>query len=82
MLSFIDKAKKKVDGPPAAVRDEAAAHREKGESDVAGDPQVAGARDGDDGADGEYVGRTTPVFDAEVQQSGAAPRSEEARGSG
>ena len=81
-MSFIDKAKKKVDDLSATVRDEVAAQDEKGESDVAGDSNVAGARDGDDGADGEYVGRTNPAFDAEVQQSGAEARSEEARGFG
>lgn len=82
MLSFIEKAKKKVDDLAATVRDDVAAEHEKAESDVAADPKVAGARDGDDGADGEYVGRTNPVFDAEVQQSGAEARSEAARGSG
>lgn len=58
------------------AKDRKAAHDEKAESDIAADPHVAGARDGDDDSDGEYVGRTNPQFDADVQQTGAEARSE------
>ena len=85
-MTFIDRAKDKVaelsDSVQNTVRDETAAHEEKAESDVASDSAVAGSRAGDDGADGEYVGRTSPTFDAETQQSGAEARSEAARDSG
>ena len=81
-MTFIDKVKNKVADLADSVGDEAAAQDEKAESDVAGDSHVAGARDGGDGDDGEYVGRTTPAFDAEVMQSGAEARSEAARDSG
>lgn len=78
VLSFIGKAKKRVDDLAAALRDEVAAQHEKGQSDVTGDSRVAGARDG---ADGEYVGRRT-LRSTPMGQSGAEARSEESRGSG
>ncbi|MBO0679157.1 hypothetical protein JRC04_16960 [Mycolicibacterium sp. S2-37] len=58
-----------------------AAREERAESDVEPDAAVAGSRAGADG-DGSYVGRESPQFDAEVQQSGAEARSEAARKSG
>jgi hypothetical protein len=74
-----DGFKDKVGRLVGRVRDEHAAREERGESDVAADPGVAGSRAGTDGADGDYVGRTSPQFDAEVQQSGAEARSEAQR---
>lgn len=70
------KAFKSVSG---AARDERAAREEKTESDITPDAHVAGSRAGGDGDDGPYVGRTTPQFDSEVEQSGAEARSEESR---
>jgi hypothetical protein len=55
------------------------ARNQKAESDIEADAHVAGARDGGDGAEGEYVGRTNPQFDADVQETGAEARSESAR---
>lgn len=80
-MSFIDRLKKKLGDLAGGARSEAAAQKEKGESDVAGDSAVAGSRAGDDGADGDYVGRTSPVFDAETEPSGAEARTEDKRGS-
>jgi hypothetical protein len=53
------------------AKDEHVARQEKAESDIAADAGVAGARANTDGEDGSYVGRTSPQFDAEVQESGA-----------
>lgn len=78
-MSLLDTAKDKAEDLISAAKDKKAAHDEKAESDVAADRAVAGSRAGDDGADGEYVGRTSPQFDAEVQQSGAEARSEAKR---
>jgi hypothetical protein len=64
------------------ARDEHAARQEKAESDIAADAGVAGSRANTDGEDGSYVGRTSPQFDAEVQESGAEARSEARRLSG
>lgn len=79
VVTFVDTVKNKVGDLADAARDGKAAHDEKAESDVESDSAVAGARDGDDGANGEYVGRTSPAFDAETMESGAEARSEEAR---
>ena len=81
-MTFIDEVKKKVGDLAVTVKDEAAAHDEKDESDVAADSHVAGSRAGDDGADSDYVGRTSPDIDSDVEQSGAEARSEETRRSG
>jgi hypothetical protein len=81
-VTIKDSLKKAFDNVTGAAKDEMAARDEKSESDIAPDPHVAGSRasaDGDDGADGPYVGRTTPQFDAEVEQSGAEARSEASR---
>jgi hypothetical protein len=80
-VTIKDHLKKAVENVTGAAKDELAARKEKSESDIAPDPRVAGSRAGgeDDGDDGPYVGRTTPQFDAEVEQSGAEARSEEAR---
>lgn len=61
------------------TRDWRAARREMSESDISPDAGVAGSRANTDGNDGSYVGRTSPQFDAEVEQSGAEARSEAMR---
>lgn len=78
-MSFLDGMKEKANRLVAKVRNERAARRDKAESDIAADPHVAHSRANTDGNDGSYVGRTTPQFDAEVQESGAEARSEAAR---
>ncbi len=57
------------------ARRQYSAHREKAESDIVADAVVAGSRANADGHDGSYVGRTTPQFDAETQESGAEARA-------
>ena len=78
-MTLIDQMKKRIGDLSTTARDELAAHREKAESDVASDSHVAGSRAGDDGVDGEYVGRTGPDIDSDVEQSGAEARSEQKR---
>jgi hypothetical protein len=80
-VTIKDHLKKAFENVTGAAKDELAAREEKSESDIAPDPHVAGSRAGGegDGDDGPHVGRTTPQFDAEVEQSGAEARSEEAR---
>jgi hypothetical protein len=82
-VTISDQLKKAFQKVTGGARDEVAAREEKSESDIAPDKHVAGSRaggDGDgDGDDGPYVGRTTPQFDAEVEQSGAEARSEQSR---
>jgi hypothetical protein len=77
-MSFIETAKEAASRLVHAARDERAARDEKAESDVSADSHVAGTRAGDED-DGDYVGRTNPQFDADVQQSGAEARSEARR---
>ncbi len=78
-MKVIDYVKNKVSDRSTRARDWIAAHDEKAESDIAADPHVAGSRAGDDDTDGEYVGRTGPDIDSDVEQSGAEARSEEKR---
>jgi uncharacterized protein YjbJ (UPF0337 family) len=78
-MKFLDDVKEKVGRIVGKAKDEHAARQEKAESDIAADAGVAGSRANLDGDDGSYVGRTTPQFDAEVQESGAEARSEAAR---
>lgn len=78
-MSFIDDVKNKVGDLVGSARDNRAAHQEKAESDVEADPAVAGSRANTDDEDGSYVGRTSPQFDADVQESGAEARSEAER---
>jgi hypothetical protein len=86
-VTIKDHLKKAFENVTGAAKDELAAREEKSESDIAPDPHVAGSRaggdgegeGGEDGEDGPYVGRTTPQFDAEVEQSGAEARSEQSR---
>jgi hypothetical protein len=78
-MSIKDHLKKAIDDVTGAARDDVAAHEEKAESDIEPDSHVAGSRASDDGEDGPYVGRTSPQFDSEVEQSGAEARSEQAR---
>lgn len=61
------------------VKNKALGRGEKGTSDIAHDPHVAGSRAAKDGEDGSYVGRTGPDVALDVEQSGAEARSEEAR---
>ncbi len=81
-MTIKDSLKKAFENVTGAAKDELAAREEKSESDIAPDPHVAGSRASADGDDGPYVGRTTPQFDAEVEQTGAEARSEETRRSG
>lgn len=78
-MSFIDDVKNKVGDLADAARDKRAANEEKAESDVEADAAVAGSRANTDDDDGSYVGRTSPQFDADVQESGAEARSEAER---
>ena len=78
-MSFIDDVKNKVGDLAGTARDNRAARREKAESDVQPDAGVAGSRANVDDQDGSYVGRTSPQFDADVQESGAEARSEAER---
>jgi hypothetical protein len=78
-VTILDGVKNKVGRLVGATKDRRRARREKGESDVSGDAAVAGSRANGDGEDGSYVGRTSPQYDAEVQQSGAEARSEARR---
>ena len=75
-MTFIDNVKKRIGDLSTTARDELAAYDEKAESDIAADSHVAGSRAGDDGTDGEYVGRSGPDIDSDVEQSGAEARSE------
>lgn len=78
-MTIKDQLKKAVDTVTGAAKDELAAHDEKAESDTAADPHVARSRAIGDDEDGPYVGRTTPQFDSEAEQSGAEARSKQAR---
>ncbi|MDT5011469.1 MAG: hypothetical protein QOH57_3086 [Mycobacterium sp.] len=78
-MKIVDRAKKLFDGFTTTLQDTTRAHREKGEFDVASDPEVAGSRLGAEGEDGEYVGRTTPDDAIDAGQSGAEARSEQKR---
>ena len=78
-MSFLEDAKEKIHEVIGKEKDEHAARQEKAESDIEPDAKVAGSRADDDGVDGEYVGRTSPQFDSEEQQSGAEARSEATR---
>ncbi|MCT7661347.1 hypothetical protein [Mycobacterium deserti] len=78
-MKLLDNAKSTADRLLSGARGKKVAHDEKAESDVAADSHVAGSRAGDDESEGEYVGRTSPQFDAETQQSGAEARSEAKR---
>lgn len=78
-MSFIDDVKNKVGDMAGTARDNRAARQEKAESDVKPDAGVAGSRANVDDQDGSYVGRTSPQFDADVQESGAEARSEAER---
>jgi len=77
-MKILDDLKDEVGRRVGKVKDAHAARQERGESDVDADAGVAGSRAGVNG-DGSYVGRESPQFDAEVQQSGAEARSEAAR---
>ena len=79
MVNFPDDVKNMVGHLVGSMKDEHAARQEKAESDVAADASVAGSRANTDGDDGSYVGRTSPQFDADVQESGAEARSEAER---
>jgi hypothetical protein len=78
-MKFLDDVKTKMGRLVGKAKDEHAARQEKAESDIAPDAGVAGSRANTDSDDGSYVGRTSPQFDAEVQESGAEARSEAAR---
>lgn len=78
-MTIKDHLKKALDNVTGSVRDEVAAHDEKAESDIEPDSHVAGSRAGGDDGDGNYVGRTSPQFDSETEESGAEARSEAAR---
>ncbi|CAN5356034.1 hypothetical protein BH09ACT8_BH09ACT8_03840 [soil metagenome] len=78
-MSFLEDARQKIGEFVGKEKDEHAARQVKAESDIEPDPKVAGSRAGDDGDDGNYVGRTNPQFDAEVQETGAEARSEASR---
>lgn len=84
-MGLIDDAKDAAGRLIDSAKNEKAAHDEKSESDITPDPHVAGARKGGDRTgredEGEYVGRTNPQFDADVQQTGAEARAEAARNS-
>lgn len=78
-MNYVDQIRTTVNRLVAKARNNRAARREKTESDITADPAVAGSRANTDGDDGSYVGRTTPQFDAEVQESGAEARAEAKR---
>jgi hypothetical protein len=78
-MKFLDDVKTKMGRLVGKAKDEHAARQEKAESDTAPDAGVAGSRANTDSDDGSYVGRTSPQFDAEDQESGAEARSEAAR---
>lgn len=48
----------------------------KAESDVEGDPHVAGSR-ADEHGDGEYVGRTATDDDIDAEETGAEARAKD-----
>jgi len=78
LMKFLDDLTEKLGRLVGKAKDKHAARREKAYSGTAADAGVAGSRAGVGGDDGSYVGRTSPQFDAEVQQSGAEARSEAA----
>ena len=78
-MRFLDDVKEKAGQLLAKAKIDRLARQERAESDIAADPHVAHTRANTDGDDGGYVGRTSPQFDAEVQESGAEARSEAAR---
>lgn len=78
-MTFTTTAKDAAKRLSSRTRDWRAARQEMSESDISPDASVAGSRANNDGDDGSYVGRTTPQFDAEVEQSGAEARSEATR---
>jgi len=78
-MTLIDTVKDAATRLSVKARDRRAARQEMSESDISPDPSVAGSRANTDGDDGSYVGRTSPQFDAEVEQSGAEARSEATR---
>lgn len=80
-MNLLHGIKDKMERLVSKAKDEHAAHQEKAESDITADAGVAGSRANTEGNDGSYVGRTSPQFDAEVQESGAEARSEATRAS-
>ena len=79
-MNFLDDVKDEVGRLVGKAKDEHAARQEKAEPDIVTDAGVAGSRANTDGKnDGSYVGRTTPQYDADVQESGAEARSEATR---
>lgn len=80
-MTFLDDVKNAYGRLIGSARDEHWARQEKAEEDVSADEGVAGSRASDEGDDGNYVGRTSPQFDADVQESGAEARSEATRSS-
>lgn len=78
-MTLVDDIKDTVERRVHKAKNEHAARQQKAESDITPDASVAGSRAGSDGEDGNYVGRTTPQYDADVQQSGAEARSEASR---
>jgi hypothetical protein len=79
-VSFLDNVRDKASDLVSSAENKHAAEEEKAEADTEADPKVAGSRASSD-EDGDYVGRTNPQFDAEVQESGAEARSEAERSS-
>jgi hypothetical protein len=78
-VTLISEAKTRIGDLVERVKQRRAANGAKGESDVASDSHVAGSREGSDGDDGKYVGRTGPDVAQDVEQSGAEARSEQRR---
>ena len=78
-MKSLDDLKQKMRRLVSGAKDGHTARQEKAESDITPDAAVAGSRANGDGDDGSYVGRTTPQFDAEDQESGAEARSEATR---
>jgi hypothetical protein len=78
-VTFLDGVKNKVGRLVGTAQNQHRARAEKAESDITPDAAVAGSRADDDGKDGDYVGRTSPQYDAEELQSGAEARSEARR---
>jgi hypothetical protein len=78
-MTILDATKNKISDLVVQVRRRAGSDGHKTESDVAPDPHVASSRAGQDGDDGEYVGRTGPDVALDVEQSGAEARSEQKR---
>jgi hypothetical protein len=78
-MTLTDTVKSAATRLSVKTRDWRAARQEMSESDISPDAGVAGSRANTDGNDGSYVGRTSPQFDAEVEQSGAEARSEATR---